>query len=333
MRQNKEKICAVEGCENKVRARGYCNKHYYQLIRSGKLEKIRPQHNVPIICTVEGCKNNAVSIGLCKKHYKRWYDTGSPHKEDLQRPLKTKGMAELSLKERLEKFSKRNEKTGCIEWTGSCDCDGYGQTSKDRNYRTHRLAYEIYVGPIPEGKLVCHHCDNPSCINTDHLYLGTHKDNVRDKMERGRANIPTGEKSASSKLTEEQAIELIRAKKSGKSTKAISDQFNISYYTVLEIVRGRSWKHLDRDSIQPESGEVRKDSLGRVSSNAQTKLSEDQVRELKKDLLNGFSLRQASDKFGVSKKLIMNIRDEKVWKHIPWPTKRKRKVKRRRKLC
>jgi hypothetical protein len=77
--------------------------------------------------------------------------------------------------------------TGCVEWTGSTTSDGYGQlTVNGRHMLAHRLAWEVHNGPIPDGQIVCHTCDNRSCINVGHLWLGTQRDNVRDAMAKGR---------------------------------------------------------------------------------------------------------------------------------------------------
>ena len=75
----------------------------------------------------------------------------------------------------------------CIEWQGSRDRQGYGKAWKNgANARAHRVAWEEANGPIPEGMCVLHHCDNPPCINPDHLFLGTRGDNARDMVKKGR---------------------------------------------------------------------------------------------------------------------------------------------------
>lgn len=76
---------------------------------------------------------------------------------------------------------------GCVEWLLSGTSQGYGRVRyKGKKFLTHRLMWEFEKGPIPEGMQVLHKCDNPSCANVDHLFLGTNQDNVDDKMMKGR---------------------------------------------------------------------------------------------------------------------------------------------------
>lgn len=94
----------------------------------------------------------------------------------------------------LNRRSTISRNTGCIEWVGCTDGPGYGNTRLTRYkgfYRklwaTHRLSYMVHIGEIPEGVFVCHRCDNPSCINPEHLFAGTHQDNMDDMSTKGRA--------------------------------------------------------------------------------------------------------------------------------------------------
>ena len=78
----------------------------------------------------------------------------------------------------------------CWEWNANKDRDGYGRISdRKKQYKSHRVSWEICYGPIPEGLLVLHKCDNPSCVNPNHLFLGTHKDNTIDMFNKGRENV------------------------------------------------------------------------------------------------------------------------------------------------
>ncbi len=88
-----------------------------------------------------------------------------------------------------ETFSQHIRKTsGCWFWTGSDNTQGYGIIRRGaRRLMAHRVAYELFIGKIPSGMLVCHHCDNPPCVRPDHLFIGTAKDNIRDCVSKGRS--------------------------------------------------------------------------------------------------------------------------------------------------
>lgn len=102
----------------------------------------------------------------------------------------------------LDKLIERYSSNGnCWEWIAGKDKNGYGRIwYNDQNATAHTVAYSVFVGPIPEGLHVRHTCDNPSCINPDHLELGTHADNMRDKSIRKRIH---GEKNPNAKFSDE----------------------------------------------------------------------------------------------------------------------------------
>lgn len=135
----------------------------------------------------------------------------------------------------------------CWGWRGALTPSGYGsiavKTAKGwRPARAHRLAYELLVGPIPEGLHVLHHCDHPPCCNPVHLYLGTHDDNMRDMAKRGRATGGTvrGESHSRAKLSDAQVAEVRAACAAGQTQRAVAAYFGITQPAVSSIVTGRT---------------------------------------------------------------------------------------------
>lgn len=134
---------------------------------------------------------------------------------------------------------------GCWEWQGHRQSRGYGIIGVNRKQvLTHRLSWELANGPIPDGKNVCHKCDNPPCVNPRHLFIGTQADNMADKSKKGRAGALAGEKHPRSKLTE-MDVKCIRYLLSiGYTQQEIADKFNISQSNVNSINLRQLWKHV-----------------------------------------------------------------------------------------
>lgn len=131
----------------------------------------------------------------------------------------------------------------CMVWTGCKNKKGYGICfHRNRTMRVHRLAYSIVLGEIPDEMLVCHRCDNPSCVNVEHLFVGTNLDNLRDMVKKGRST--RGERNHSAKLTEKQVQE-IRVGYTGRGyAVAVANKYGISPGHVRELISGKKWKHL-----------------------------------------------------------------------------------------
>jgi hypothetical protein len=129
-------------------------------------------------CSIDGCERVKRSRGLCKRHYYQAREDGSVDQYfDPRR-------APLSVRFYSRVIPMPN---GCIEWGGSRVAGKYGQIkSGPKMLKAHRVAWELTHGPIPDGLMVCHHCDNPPCVNVDHLFLGTGKDNQQDMVRKGR---------------------------------------------------------------------------------------------------------------------------------------------------
>ncbi len=133
----------------------------------------------------------------------------------------------------------------CWEWQAAMGTDGYGRLG--HNMRTHRLAWELTYGAIPDGLWVLHHCDNRACVNPDHLFLGTALDNTRDMIAKGRQKIVPGlkgERNPTSKLTLEQVREIRERYARGENQRALGREFGVSKSLIGNIVRGEAWKGL-----------------------------------------------------------------------------------------
>lgn len=117
------------------------------------------------------------------------------------------------LKERLIRNTQPNL-NGCWEWTLLRNPQGYGNTTCGTiRSSAHRISYAAFNGPVPAGLVVCHHCDNPPCINPAHLYIGTQEENAHDCMEKGRANFPQELEFCKKGLHKMEGYNVLNAKK------------------------------------------------------------------------------------------------------------------------
>lgn len=149
-----------------------------------------------------------------------------------------------TLQERFE--SKINRTSSCWEWTGYVSNSGYGRFGvgkPQKIYFAHRISYELYVGPIPNNLCVLHKCDNRKCVNPKHLWLGTHKDNRIDCVNKKRNNPQAGSNNGFSKLTESKVKQIRKLYKPRKITcKSLALRFKVHESTVRYILRGVRWK-------------------------------------------------------------------------------------------
>lgn len=139
----------------------------------------------------------------------------------------------------LERFFNKND--GCWNWIGAKRVGNrlpYGKfTFRGKNYNAHKAAWLVYKGEMPEDKLVLHTCDNASCVNPDHLYLGTALDNQRDKLKRGRCKVE--------KLTIEQVKEIREAFRNGVRSDYLANKYGVSNVTIHNIKYRKTWKDID----------------------------------------------------------------------------------------
>ena len=173
----------------------------------------------------------------------------------------------------------RRAENGCLEWT-ACRYAGaysYGKLGMGgRTVRAHRLAYELAHGPIPPGLFVLHKCDNPTCVEADHLFLGTAADNSADMVAKGRQaerarhgsrthpeRLPRGDQHVlhmhperaarggavgSARLDEAGVIEIRALACAGATHRELAAAYGVSQTTISRAVRREAWAHVDEDA-------------------------------------------------------------------------------------
>jgi hypothetical protein len=142
-----------------------------------------------------------------------------------------------------ERFWEKVQKgEGCWAWTGAT-VYGYGRIGAGGTYgpalMAHRVSWELHNGPIPEGMNVLHRCDNPPCTNPEHLFLGTHADNVADKVAKGRG--ASRQRHGMAKLTEDQVARIRLMVELGEQQRVVANLFGVSESQISMIVNGRRW--------------------------------------------------------------------------------------------
>lgn len=215
-----QSTCTIYGCGKPINARGLCPQHYSAAKHRGELSahpKRIPARNIP--CKLDGCERPGAAHGYCQKHaeaYRLYGDPISPAErkrlagpdpcsiDGCDRPANGSGMCKrharnlkeyghaIPLKDQpiefwLERTGWTVTTEGCWEWDGFRNDHGYGIVAyKYRSLRAHRVMYESINGPLPDGQVIRHSCDNPPCVNPGHLLPGTKADNSRDMVDRDR---------------------------------------------------------------------------------------------------------------------------------------------------
>lgn len=135
----------------------------------------------------------------------------------------------------------RKESSGCWIWIGQINNMGYGLARYDgRRMTAQRAIYMLLGGKLDPSLDLCHSCDNPPCVNPDHLFPGTRKDNMQDASRKGR--LAVGEQKPTAKLTNAEVLEIRFLHAGGMVQRRIAERIGVNYRTINSIVKGRSWR-------------------------------------------------------------------------------------------
>jgi HNH endonuclease len=160
---------------------------------------------------------------------------------------------EVLFRRRFDRIDRRDA-YDCWEWPSSRNDAGYGimavgRAGQQRQRRAHRLAWEFLVGPVPDGLDVCHHCDNPPCVNPRHLFLGTRQENSRDMWRKGRgrggnAHL-SGETNPNARLSDEDVLSMRRRYSArGVTMTRLAAEYGVSQSVISNVLTRRTWRHL-----------------------------------------------------------------------------------------
>lgn len=214
----------------------------------------------------------------------------------------------LTMREMLER--KVIKKEGCWGWKASLTRFGYGEMhigKRGVDYKhvnAHRVAYMVYKGEIPKGRFICHTCDNRSCCNPLHLFIGTPMDNMHDMIKKGRKKVLVGSECPWAKINEETVLEVLELCKSGFNCAEIGKKLNICKKQVSDIKRGRRWGHVgDRTGIK------------KIKAN-KILLNEEKVREIKQKFEAGARVVDIVNEYGINRGTVDDIKKNKTWKHV-----------------
>ena len=144
-------------------------------------------------------------------------------------------------------WAKVKKNSSCWEWTAGKTKFGYGTFNNGSGSRlAHRVSWVIENGPVPDGKLVCHTCDNPSCVNPKHLFVGTQSDNVCDMWAKGRggAGALPGIENHRSKICDKDVVAIRARLDSGEYQRVIAKDYGLTQSNVSHIATGKTWSHI-----------------------------------------------------------------------------------------
>lgn len=170
--------------------------------------------------------------------------TTRPARQKVWRGLDLTGMASERFADRF--WSKVDPTGHCWEWTAYRKKNGYGQFTLRTGLfvGAHTVSYALTHGPIPAGLSICHRCDNPPCVNPDHLFLGSQRDNTLDMFAKGRATRSRGIERSNARLNEDAVREIRNAPLRHGVVAELARQFGVSDTTIRKIRNGEKWGHV-----------------------------------------------------------------------------------------
>jgi DNA-binding XRE family transcriptional regulator len=169
---------------------------------------------------------------------------------------------------------------------------------RGKKYRLHRVSYEQFNGPIPKGKRICHHCDNPRCVNPEHLYVGDARTNALDVVDREGSSLFKLKKS-----DVENIKELFQA--GGYSMGRLARLYGVTPGTICHIIHNKTWVGVGPDLWNGEK---------RVEVLCPGKLNREQVVEIRDLLAAGVSQTEIASRYGVSRRSVYAIREGETWR-------------------
>lgn len=183
-------------------------------------------------CSVSGCGLAAKGRNFCNIHYQRWYRFGDPVGNPVVRRANLLEMRFLA--------SFKKDGNGCWLWTGAMNTSGYGKVMRGKKHKgAHRVSWERVNGPIPDDLCICHKCDVRRCVNPDHMFLGSIRDNFDDMRAKGRN--ARGETNGMAKLNE---ADVKRIRRDKRLNYVIAADYGVSSVLVGKVKRREVWAHV-----------------------------------------------------------------------------------------
>jgi len=199
----------------------------------------------------------------------------------------------LSPSERKRFAEKHSKGEGCWEWSASKNSKGYGWFQlRSATHLAHRVSLEDSMGRrIAPGMMALHHCDNPPCVNPDHLYEGTPAQNTADMISRGRNSVAFGEEASGARATRAGVVSARSRYAAGESVDSIANGLPIGHHALREAIRGATWPHVP----------------GAVPIRAQKRVTDSDVRGIVAASRAGDTGRAIAARFDVSESFVSNV--------------------------